>query len=98
MLARERTSSTLRFRRLDKGCDKDLAEHNLGNDNEAEAVNRQEVGDANCHGSSQHDAMSEATAEFIRAAWPHLQPHVREAIITLIDCASTIHRGNGGAS
>jgi hypothetical protein len=30
------------------------------------------------------------TLDYIAATWPRLQPHVREAIITLIDAASHV--------
>lgn len=35
--------------------------------------------------------------DYIAAAWPHLQPHVREAIITLIECSTRANERKGGS-
>ncbi|WP_146448470.1 hypothetical protein [Bythopirellula polymerisocia] len=36
--------------------------------------------------------------DFIAERWPLLQPHIREAIIALIDCAPTSDTSDGGAT
>ena len=45
----------------------------------------------NCPSEALSDAESaensEPAIEFIRRAWPHLQPHIRDALLTLIDAS-----------
>ena len=82
-------------------CDNDLQQAPSGL-----AVNGLHSEDAASHQPSPDDTIAPAgddlantSIRYITYAWPHLQPHVREAIFTLIDAAlPDQHRLEGGQS
>ena len=45
-----------------------------------------------------YDAEVRASIRYIAEAWPHLQPHIRESVFTLIDSALRQQQLEGGRS
>jgi hypothetical protein len=54
--------------------------------------------DGDCRSAAVAVSVFEPTMAHIAERWPHLQPHIREAIITLIDCSGRDAFAAGGQS
>lgn len=69
-------------------CDKQFSDSDI-----ALAAVWQRNGGSNCHCLTSTDALEpnvgSPSIDYIRSAWPHIAPHIREAVLTLIDAALT---------
>lgn len=67
----------------------DQSAHELAFSFDTESILGPRSGVTECHNVAEEGVNDPSPAlDYIAAAWPHLQPHVRDAILTLIDCAS----------
>lgn len=56
------------------------------------------VTDADCRDAAVSVFSFGPTLAYIAERWPHLQPHIREAILTLVDCTDRDAFAEGGQS
>ena len=77
----------LRLRRPETGRRNKLSNNDLRETRSALGVSWECSGGTDCQCPAAGDAEFTPSIQYIADAWPHLQPHVREAIFTLIDAA-----------
>jgi len=77
-------------------CDNELHDNELEQSQKSLGATGECVSGSSCQNSSLPDNEFAPSIAFIAQAWPYLAPHIREAIITLID-ASLPSREEQGA-
>lgn len=77
-------------------CDKELRANELHAGQGSVRVSGERAGDIGCQKYSRSDIEVAPSISFIAEAWPHLPPHVRETICTVIDAALLRPQVEGG--